>query len=253
MSTATIRITKLQTGELVPAFRQIYVNHVNLQHTGHLRDCHPELPYSGLTHRFGHFNPVFMDMMIEQWKQIRHLQSTNGGRLYNLDAFGVAACIFAVRATLRMVRHGHHELLSERMERSAKQFITKLEAEHKWLKRALIDEVGLQKYNRAAREWRSFLKFLRYAHLYCRCSYRPRNNLYRLRRKVLDQFCRWTEEELTRRNKTVPKNLRELIRRHLAYGRRGRTKYIVVHARSERSFAAPYLADYVLSHTNQEN
>jgi hypothetical protein len=250
--TLTLRVTPVQIAHLVPALRRTHINHTNYQHTGHLRDCHPDLPFSGGSRRFGHFNPVFMAVIIDIWQQVSKLK-VSGGRIYNLDSFGVAGCIFAVKVTLKMVRHGHHERLSPRMERSAKQFIAKLEREQKRLKRALIAEVGDQQYARAAREWRSFLKFLRYAHLYCRCSYRRRNNLYRVRRMVLDQFCQWAAEELTRRGKTVPDNLRHFIRLYRTYGRRGRMKYMVVHARSERALAAPHLADYVLSRPQQEN
>jgi hypothetical protein len=251
MTTSTLRLTKLQTETLIPALRQIYINHKNLQLTGHLRDCHPDIFLSGGSRQFGSNNPALMEVILQLWGQVQKLR-TSGGRIYGIDVFGLAACIFLVRVTMQKVRHGHHEAWALRLDRSANQFIAKLEALRKRLKRSTIAEIGTEKYHQVMRHWRSFLRFLRYHHLYCRCSYRPRNNRYRLSRMVLDQFCLWTEEELKRRGKAAPANLRELIRRHLAYGRRGRTTYIVVHPRSERSFAAPHLADYVLSRIHQE-
>jgi hypothetical protein len=241
----TIRVTPMQIAVLVPALRQVYINHTNFQHTGSLRDCHPDLPFSGGSRRFGHFNPVFMDVVIDIWKQVSKLK-TSGGRIYNLDAFGVAACIFAVRTTLRMVRHGHHEQLGPRMDRSAKQFIAKLERERKRLKRSAKAEVGAQRYSQASREWKSFLKFLRYAHLYCRCSYRRRNNLYRIRRLILNDFCEIAATELKARGVAVPSNLRQRIRRQVRYIRRNRTSYSISDLRCDRVFAASRFANYIV-------
>src|SRR4051812_26532843 len=216
------RVTKLQVQMLVPALRHIFVNHTNFEHTGLLRDCHPEIRYYRGNRRFGSYNASFMNVMLDLWHQVKKLQSS-GGRIYGLDVIEIAACIFAVRVTMQKIRHGHHQSWAPRLERSAKQFIAKLERERKCLMRSLKQEVGAEIYNRAVREWRSFLRFLRYHHLYCRCSYRRRNNLYRIRRMILDQFCSWTEDELKARGEPVPANLRQLIRRHVSYVRRGRT------------------------------
>jgi hypothetical protein len=193
----------------------------------------------------GQHNPAFMAIMLDLWRQIQKLQSS-GGRIYGLDAFGLAACIFAVRITLQKIRHGHHESWSPRLERSGKQFIAKLERERKCLMRRVKQEVGAEIYNRAAREWRLFLRFLRYHHMYSGCSYRRRNGLYRLRRMLLDQFCSWTQDELKTRGEPVPEKFRELIRRHVSYVRHGRTSYVFGQLKNDPVFAATRFANYVV-------
>ena len=48
-----LRITKLQAELLKPAVRHIFINHTNFKHTGRFLDCHPDIPYSGGSRRFG--------------------------------------------------------------------------------------------------------------------------------------------------------------------------------------------------------
>jgi len=241
-----LRITRLQAELLKPAVRHIFISDTNYKRTGHLRDCHPDVPYTGGARSFGKDNPVLMEVMLDLWKQIQGLQSSSGGRLYGLDVFGLAACIFAVRITMQKVRHGHHERWAPRLERSAKQFIERLELERKRQMRSVRDEVGTDVYKRATREWRSFLRFLRYHYLYCGCSYRRRNNVYRIRRMTIDHFCSLTEGELKSRHEPIPTNLRELVRRHLSYIRRGRTSYFIPQLRKDPVFAGSRFANYVV-------
>ena len=240
-----LRLTKLQTELLIPALRQVYISHINYEKNGYSPDSHPEADRSCKPHLYGASDPEHIKVFLNLWDRVRSIRE-NGGRIYGLDAFGLAACIFAVRITMRKIRHGHHEAWSPRLDRAADHLVARLERERKRLKRSMIAESGKAVYEKQAQRWTSFIRFLHFNYVYCRCSYRRRNNLYRTRCMTINQFVQWTEEELRSRNEVVPPNLRQLVRRLVSYIRRGRTNYLLPQLRKDPVFAKYVFVNYVL-------
>jgi hypothetical protein len=238
-----LRLTKLQAELLIPALRQIYINNINYEHAGFCRNSHPEA-YPACPH-FGSNDPEYMKLVLNLWERIRLLQKA-GGRIYGLDAFGLAACIFAVRITMRKIRHGHHEAWSPRLTTAADHLITRLEHERKRLKRAMIAEQGEAVYQAKAQRWTSFHRYLHYHYVYCSCSYRPQRNIFRARRLRIDQFVRWTQEALIARGEAVPSNLRALVSLFLRYVRRGRATCDFRRLHNDPTYAKHFFSAYVL-------
>ena len=239
-----LRLTRLQAELLVPGLRQIYISDLEYDRHGFPRQSHPEAPRSW-NPRFGTSRPEFVAIMMDLWKQIQKIRTT-GGRIYLDDPFWAAACIFAVRVTMKKVRHGHHEAWSPNLEPAAKRLIARLEAERKRLKRVFINEHGKPAYQAKQMQWESFVTFLHYYYVYCRCAYRPRNNLYRRRRLVIDQLVKWTEEEIISRGAQIPGDLRVQVRRFLSYVRRDRVVCYIPQLMKDEVAAKFHLVHYVL-------
>ena len=243
-----LRVKKRPVELMYVALRHLYLNQINFIHTGQTRsyDHHPDAYYRGaLNYTLGKYDEEFIKTFLDLWAQVKELRAT-GGRIYGLDAFGIAACMFAVRATMKRVRHGHHQPWAEGLESSADRFLARLERLRKQLKRRMISETHPLDYFDKSQRWESFLCFLHNYYFFCRCSYRPRNGLYVMRSLVIDQFVRWTEKELQDRDEPVPANLRKLIRRYIGYVRRGRTNYFLPQLRHDRVLAATVFTNYVV-------
>lgn len=240
----TKRLTKLQTELLIPALRQVYLNHIVATRTHSFRDSHP-VACTAPDRRFGRNNAEFMRRILSLWDRLQPLRKS-GGRLRNLDSFDLAGLIFLVKTTLKKIRHGHHESWSPRLESAASRFLRRLEVERKALKRLEIKQLGSEGYENRAGIWREFIRYLKFHYLYCKCSYRPRSNVHLNRRRVIDRFLAVTTEELKSRDRPVPHNLRTIIRAHLRSVRRGRTPYIYEQLRLDPVFAASRFANYAI-------
>lgn len=242
-----LRVKKRPVELMCVALRHLHINQTNFIHTGQTRsyDHHPDAYYrGGLDYALGKYDEEFIKTFLDLWSQVKDLRA-NGGRIYGLDVFGIAACMFAVRATMKRVRHGHHQAWADDLEASADRFLARLERLRKRLKRQMISETHPLDYFDKEQRWESFLCFLHNYYFFCHCSYRPRNNLYRLRRLIIDQYVKWTSEELKIRNVPIPANLRKLVRRYIGYVRRGRTGYSLPQLLHDQVLAASVFANYV--------
>ncbi len=175
-----------------------------------------------------------------------------GGRLRLETSFEIAACALAVRIALKRQRHGHVRLEIPGIDTASKRLLGRLETVRKRAKRTEVTREGLGNYQRKAREWKEFVRWLRVHIPNCNCRRRqPTRGNHR--RAMVDQLVTWTREELKGSKAQIPddRELRRLVRLQLRYIRRGRTGFGIRDLMNDKGFAAIRLAAFVSVRTEK--
>src|SRR5207249_4350069 len=111
-----------------------------------------------------------------------------------LDAIEIAVCIFAVRVSGMLFRHGHLQAWQPGLAVAIRRLTKKLEMLRKRGKRAYIDVYGPEAFAEASRRWRRFIRWVRFHLLYCPCGRTLAPGSRRHRRGIREQLIRdWIE------------------------------------------------------------
>jgi len=249
--TRNFRLTAIQAQLLYVGLRPIWVSYYNHKQNGSLLNAHPDHLNLSFRNRRGKYSSAFMQKIVRLWHVVGPMKDS-GGRIYKLDYVDVSVCILAIRIASQQIRHGHLQRWSNRLDRSSRYLLRKLEAVQRSLKRDICAAQGHAAFRDLSLQWRQFVRWLRLHFLFCSCMRRLPNPVYRMRVKFAATFCEWTSAELVARSEPVPSDhdLRKLVRRHLRNVRRGLTPYAVRHLWQDRPFAASRFANYIVNSSN---
>lgn len=240
------RLSKLEVLLIRVGLGRIAASYEIVTRTGGLP--HDHFPFRILRPRnfdLGEFDLVIMQTTVRVSSLIDSI-GDDGGRL-RLDVFDLAACILAVRVSLKRVRHGHAQPCCDDQATATKNLIAKLERYRKRAKRAFIADWDVTAYRETHSRWKKYVRWVRVHFLYCGCG-RPRfPNSRRRYQLMLKEWMAIAREGLQFRGRPVPPDieLKRIVRLALADCRRGRTGFRPQDILHNHDLGGSYLADFI--------
>jgi len=243
-SSLQLRLSPQDRQLIVAGLGYIAANHYFWANKVPVAGTRPDLSWASADK--GKYNQDFLESMLALHARLASAKADVRVRV--TGTYQVAALMLAARVALRRHQHGHGKLDIGRIDWRTERLLGRLEMVRKRAKRAEIKRSGMDSYRESAKEWRSFVRWIRLHFLDCPCLLKRRLlTPTHHRRAIINQLVQWTRAELIDREEPLPpeRELRRLVRLFLRYVRRGRRGWGLRYLLDDQIFAASQIATFV--------